>query len=450
MTRLTRTLLVALCYAAGLCAANAADSSLAATRAAGTWFEARSQLRRTGVSPAFRAGVAAAFDETEEAERQIGIAARRSDPDLIDSYEALAELCIREGRYHSAGAYLYKAVAARHGDAARAEILSHCPDQSVTRQRPSSARCRRLSDGLFLAVTANGSAAEYLLDTGSSMSLLRKSEAVRLGLRIRSESLSVTGVSGDRYQLPLTTMDTLIVGGVTLHDVTFYVVDDSHFAEPGVLGLNAIVPLGSIRWHANGTFESGLEAPTEGRPNLCFDPFTNYMLIRAVVDGRSHTLILDTGSDDSALFPRLASRTDSQVQTRRIYPMSSSFGASTSVPATCAEAVTLVVAGAELGPRRFPLLLVDPPLWGGTYDGIVGRDPMAQFDDVTLNFRSMSAHLTGFHPQPQAAGCGLLELPTRTILQRPECPPVYDPGPTYECSWVATTGCQVQCIPKKR
>lgn len=155
----------------------------------------------------------------------------------------------------------------------------------------------------FVPVTFNGHGPYYvILDSGGG-NVISPQLAKEFGLTIEGR-LGVTGTGDDSAALSLTHLDTLTVGGVTLRDQLFYVID---LDPPGVDGVPIVGLLGyEVLRRLVTRFDYDRHEVTLSEPSSFRDagagvviPFTFYDShphVTASLDGEEGQFLVDTGS----------------------------------------------------------------------------------------------------------------------------------------------------------
>lgn len=178
---------------------------------------------------------------------------------------------------------------------------------SVTQRGYARVQTGRDSEGrIMLPVNAAGKDASYVVDTGSFNSLLRMSEAVRLGLKL--EPLTRRMSDGNvNFDATLTIVPALTAGATRVENMPFWVVPDTRLDWPGILGADVLLKLETLRWNASGAAEIGFPAQAKDvrKANLCF--WGDAILTTASSSTqRDMVFFLDTGDNGTALYPRFA------------------------------------------------------------------------------------------------------------------------------------------------
>ncbi|QDZ06859.1 hypothetical protein FPZ24_04685 [Sphingomonas panacisoli] len=116
-------------------------------------------------------------------------------------------------------------------------------------------------------VTVEGTALQWIVDTGAEITTLPASTAAKIGVQFVAGTADV-GTSVGSVKGKLGVIDTATIGGVTIRHIQVLVLPDEmlrlakDYVIPGILGLPAIAATGRIAWLDGGTrLALGMDAP---------------------------------------------------------------------------------------------------------------------------------------------------------------------------------------------
>jgi hypothetical protein len=276
---------------------------------ASTAFDARLKLDDAGAVPSgvegnfFRGWMGFAFNDAPMAEREyLAIIDKKTPSELRE--EACASLT---KVYERNGIFRKDLPLCKKGDRAFYKKLAEYPDVSVTQRGYARVHVGRDSEGrLMLPVNVAGNDASYVVDTGSFNSLLRRSEAVRLGLKLERLTRRITD-GNMSFDASLTIVPALMAGATRIENMPFWVVPDARLDWPGVLGADLLLKLETLRWNASGAAEIGFPAQEKDirKANLCF---WGDAMLTDVSSGASGDMVFffDTGDNATVFYPRFA------------------------------------------------------------------------------------------------------------------------------------------------
>lgn len=234
-----------------------------------------------------------------------------------EAYATLADLHRRSHRYGALVASRRQMAAAfksalSPGDVAELEdrlrlwnALRDVPPQAV---EPGAGADVPLHDGLDIDVAFPSGKVRLNPDSGSGLSIITRSDAVRLGFRIIEVPVGVTTVTGSQ-PATLAVAPEMRIGPVTVRHAVFLVFPDKalYRARQGVqrhgtIGAPVLAALGTISFTRAGRFIVHRDThPVAGAEFFLedFDP-----IVDARFDGHPIRLAVDTGADESTFWPR--------------------------------------------------------------------------------------------------------------------------------------------------
>jgi predicted aspartyl protease len=334
-----------------------------------------------------RGWMAYAFNDAPQAEREyLAIIDKKPPSEFRDEARAnLTYVYARNGMVRKALQSCAK------GDRAFYKQLAKYPEISVTHRGYARVQAARDPDGrIMLPVSAAGKDASLLVDTGSNICLLQLSEAKRLGLK--RETLTRHMTDGlVKFDGLLAIMPALTVGATQLENVPFWVVPDAQLEWPGILGIDLLLKLETLRWSASGAAEIGFPAQEKNilEANLCF--WDNSVLAEVSSSAqRGMVFFLDTGDNQTMLYPRFAASNLDLVSAngKRSVATLDAHGAHSELMELTMPEVTLRVGGSDATLRPAGVLLEKAPLRNERH-GTIGMDLLNSVQRVTLDLQSM-------------------------------------------------------------
>ena len=366
------------------------------------YFALRDALLKGSVPRIARGAVAAAFNDTRQAELDLG-AVIRTAPDSEAATMAeglLAALYARNGRMRQALAQLERpggtAPSAEWRESRdRLAVLARYPEQTVVSRGYSRLSYVNRNDSLGVRMSVNGKPADFTLDTGASLSVIAESRARGLGITIHEENFAMSDAVGRRLACHAGTATELEAGSFRLRNVPFCVLPDNQpgfMADPespaAILGLPVMMAFGTMRWDKAGNFEIGLPSkrPRLQDSNICFD--SSLLLVEATVERRRLSFVLDTGNPTTMLFSSFSEDAAPEGEKRKKQGFQS-LGEPVEVEATSLRDLPFRIGGKDLVLPAVPLLLEQIESECLNCSGNVGMDLLGLARRVTLDFGSM-------------------------------------------------------------
>lgn len=286
--------------------------------------------------------------------------------------------------------------------AALAGALSSARAQEVASYVPMAVRSAKDKVGLRRApVNVNGHVQDAVLDTGAGLSVVSRSTAERLGLRLLAGSATIDSSTRDAVPTRIGVADTVEFAGLSLRNAAFLVMEDSQleFPVPGGYSIEAIIgfpvlrELGRIRFERDGRVVSEPEAPVAPAPgNLRVVGSAPY--VEVTVEGVPTALHLDTGAPASSLSTRFARRHVRLVDGLALHEekLAGAGGARTRRSARMPSAI-LSIAGRRATLADLSVVVEDGLDADASNFGVLGGDVLDQFGHWTIDFRSMAFEL---------------------------------------------------------
>lgn len=272
--------------------------------------------------------------------------------------------------------------------------LAAVPPQTSDVRGPTMLRLERG----HVPVQVNDSTKQYGIDTGANLSVVMRSEAEALGLRILPAGLDVGTSTDQRILADLGVADRLTIGEVHYRDVVFLVLDDELLTFPdgsrirGIIGFPVIEGMGEIQMSAAGELFIPEVIPDRPQRNLALHELTPLIPVRW--GGELLLCRLDTGAGTTQLYEpfyrRFRERIDAATEvTTRPW---GGVGGIRELPVRTLPDVELalgdtvvVVDSVDVLPQSIVRSEAENYL-----DCNIGRDILDSFSKYVLNFRNMA------------------------------------------------------------
>ncbi|GAB3102245.1 pepsin/retropepsin-like aspartic protease family protein [Lysobacter terrae] len=194
-------------------------------------------------------------------------------------------------------------------------LLADIPRQRVLARSPRTLQTTRDTVGLRRALARiNGQEIFAVVDTGANLSVVSRSTAMRLKLRMIEGSGSVATGSRDSIPVSLGVAKEAKFAGITFANVVFIVLDDAQLAPiPGyridaIIGFPLLRDLGRVRFGRDETItpEPAVRAPSENASPLRLSG--SDLFVDVTFNDILAPVLLDTGAAKSAMSPLFAER----------------------------------------------------------------------------------------------------------------------------------------------
>ena len=370
------------------------------------WFSLRDEVHHGAREGFYRGAVACAFNEFPQCRDDLApIIESASHPrEAYQAHDLLTWAYMRRGEFRSALAHVEAMLAMRRNEArsrgtrALLSVLSQYPEQSIRQHHSSIVPCAMVEGNMFIPVAVNGISANFMIDSGATVSMITQSEAKRLGLTIQEVGADATklyGATGAEISFQVVNAARLDAGQSQLANVSFLVLNDDQFQFPsgyaGALGLPVLIALQTLCWSADGTLRFGFPAQPRDLPhaNICFDG--PEIVTEAIFRKQKLLLVLDTGSGMTVFGPPFAKKFAKLIgrSSRKSSVLLSGVSGSAEVESVCLPRIALQVGGfqAVLGPAHVLLKSTTPS--SARLVGRLGIDLLKQASRCTLDFHRM-------------------------------------------------------------
>ncbi len=257
-------------------------------------------------------------------------------------------------------------------------------------------------ENLVLPVDVNGISGHYIFDNGFSVSGISESEAKRLRLDVHDVATSLDSMSGTQVRIRIAVADELVVAGIQLQNVAFYVLPDDKppfqslsAGRRGILGLPVILALGHFKWSARDhtfTVLPPSEAAQGSKANIAFDGTGTFC--RSFFEGKPVDFSLDLGAQNTVLYPSFGKSfpTLKEAGLHESHQVTG-VGGSANIDSMFIPSLTFTVGGRTVALKPAHLLLHDNNSTSDRFAGNLGMDLLNQARSVEIDFQLMELSL---------------------------------------------------------
>ena len=236
-----------------------------------------------------------------------------SDSLLADTWELTMSNDLRLGAY-AAGAAVADSLLSgrflldslREFDARNTQRIFHALAAVPPTTMTSSGASRVAFENGDVPVLVGDSARAWGFDTGANLSVVVRSEAAALGLRVIPAGIEVGSSTAKRVTADLAVADRVRIGSMEFRNVVFLVMDDALLTFPGgyrirgIVGFPVIELMGEIHLSGRKSLAVPATIPARSQGNLLLDELT--LLTPAEWEGRTLRCRLDTGAGASEVY----------------------------------------------------------------------------------------------------------------------------------------------------
>jgi predicted aspartyl protease len=376
------------------------------------FFELRRDLQLPGWPDAetllYRGVVASRFGhETEGIELLQKVLATNPNPAVARKTRAeMASAFARLGRYKDAAQAWDEALLLTPGNDPEREgnentralmaVLSEVAPETAKVEGDIPIQATRNRLGSWDApVQVNDAKGHWIFDTGANFSTLTETEAKRMGLSVRETTAYVSGSTEKRNALRLAVASDVQLGAAHIYNVVFLVLADQalnigpvHYQITGVLGIPVLRALSRVEISNSGLIRvHPQETLPQRTPNLFFDDASP--IVEVDHDLHHLQMFLDTGANDTVLYPSFRDALGSQEKLRLRTKCEKVAGAGGAMQRKTEVIPTLriEVLGRAIDLKKLSLLSTTPTGNGRYRDGVIGMD--ALWSGFRLDFDAM-------------------------------------------------------------
>lgn len=236
----------------------------------------------------------------------------------------------------------------------------------------------------------------YGFDTGANLSVLMRSEAEALGLRVWPVGLTIGSSTDASVTADVAVAERLTIGHIVYQNVVFLVLPDraltfpDGFRIPGLIGFPVIEAMGEIHFRRDGSLEIPAQASTRSLGNLALEEL--HPLVQVKYGGERLVCLLDTGAGQTQFlapyYMRHRARFD--IQGAPDSMKTGGAGGMRTLPIYRLQSVDLILGDTSVVLQNVPVhtSFLHPPK-----DELacrIGLDALRSFGEYVLNFRSMT------------------------------------------------------------
>lgn len=276
------------------------------------------------------------------------------------------------------------------------QALANVPPQEVKIAKDVALPILKDKAGLSTIATKIGNTTtHFVFDTGANFSVIQRSVAENLGMKLLSAQFDVDAATGLKVKSDLAVADTLHLGEITITNVIFLVFDDKDLSFPtidyqikGIIGFPVIKALEEIQLTRDTLYVP--QNPKEyNLNNLAYDEFMP--IVKANYKGEPLLFNFDTGASATSLYSKFYGKYQTAIDSNYTKTNFTSGGAGghTSFEGYLLNDIKLSVGNSEAVLNNIQLHTEKI----GTTDklhGNLGQDFIKQFDTMIISFKYSS------------------------------------------------------------
>jgi len=349
------------------------------------------------------AGVVAALEVSNPARAEIALCALADDyaknfryDDAVQKYTEASRLAENQHKVSPCDA--------AH-EASRWVLLADAPAQNINSRRQFTIQGKRDAIGLFqVPVAAGNYSGFWIVDSGANLSIISRSVADKMELKLSSSYETAQGGSGRMVSIRTAVIPEILLGQAVLRNVAVLVADDSDLYFPklgyqieGSLGIPVLAALGRITFYPDGrvAFSPGTQPASKkiDSHTLFFEKFTP--IVTADFGYGNQLFSLDTGALGTVLSAQFYKEAKASLDPA--YQVSLELvgaGGSMVSPAYMLRSVAAKHGGKCATVERIEIL-TEPTGMADEFYGNIGENSLSSFTSFTLDFNAMQFSTTG-------------------------------------------------------
>lgn len=274
------------------------------------------------------------------------------------------------------------------------QALQDVPPQETEIRGPS-----RLALGQTKRVPLRieGQKVQFALDTGANLSVIMRSEAEKLGLRIRPANIVISTATAKKVLGDVAAAQTVEIGKIRYRNVVFLVLPDEMLTFPrghripGLVGFPLVEAMGEVRFRRDNVMEIPKTSARRTLGNLALNDLDPLTLVRY---NREDLLCrLDTGAGDTVFYEPFYRRFQDRVRSRgkAVTAKVGGVGGFQEIPAYRLHTMVLNLAAAGVTLEQVDVYTqsIRPPEENYLFCN-VGLDALVKFRAYSINFRDMA------------------------------------------------------------
>lgn len=285
------------------------------------------------------------------------------------------------------------------------KALQDQPAQKISLKKKVAVPTTRDFGGLLnIKVKINQIDTSFVFDTGAGISVISKSLAGKLGLRmLDTDSLRVSGFTGIRNETKMAVADSISIGGLTIYHPYFLIYNDESltFADGqykinGIIGFPILKEIGSITLSKDQIeFSNAYKSVPITKRNL----FTEYLhpILFLTFNGDVLPFCFDTGGNETLLsrtfyerYQAILEKMPHQTASQKI----ASVGGEIQYQSITMDELSLRLNKSKIRLKNLEVNKDGYHRFGKPFYGNIGKDALAQFSKITISFKGNYVALT--------------------------------------------------------
>ncbi len=236
---------------------------------------------------------------------------------------------------------------------------------------------------------------DFLFDTGAELSVISKTMANKLGLKLIKAKVNVESSTGQKTEgAHYAIADSLYIGDVLLTNVVFLVmplfsIPELDFQLHGVIGSPQIMQLGECKIRKNGSMLLSNNKTAKSK-NIFFSSLDGlYPVVQVINDTNRLSLVFDSGANKCNLSVNYYNRFKEMIESKGKISEVSESGVAGSMKKKSYKLFdfNFKIKNQANTMSEINVLTEQEDDFG--FDGTIGQDMLLKYDEVTVNLNKM-------------------------------------------------------------
>jgi hypothetical protein len=271
------------------------------------------------------------------------------------------------------------------------QIISFAADTKIQATRDKA-------NLLNIPVESNNQRINFVFDTGANISTITESTAKKLALKIIKADISVGTSTDKRVNSQIAIMPELKIGNISVKNAVFQILDDKDLAFPqinyqidGIVGFPIIEAFRAVSISKKDVMSIKAHLTSQRfEQNMCLDELMP--IVWASFNNQRMIFAFDTGAMSSTFYPLFYKSQEAEIRktAKQKKVILGGAGGSQEVSAYILDKPALIISGKSSQLNNIEVLTEPVNDDSRYYFGNLGQDVIKNFDQMTLDFVSMS------------------------------------------------------------
>jgi predicted aspartyl protease len=278
------------------------------------------------------------------------------------------------------------------------EALKGTPKQEMDKKEDFTIPLVKDKVGLTnIDVSFQDKTMDFVFDTGANFSVIQKSVASKLGMRVVETDFMVSTATGSKVKSGLAIAENMAIGGMVFKNVVFLVFNDEDLSFPqidyhisGIIGFPVIRAMEEIHMTNDNQLFVPKEATVYPYGNLAMDDLMP--IVACAYRGDTLRFHFDTGATSTSLFPLFFRQYEKEIKSKyeqKTFQAGGAGGVGT-FEGFVIDSLDLEIAGSVATLDSVMLHIENIGGEENHFHGNLGQDFVKQFQEMVISFKYSS------------------------------------------------------------